>query len=195
VICTHGLEHRKTGFMVGSIGSFHAEDSTSQPAFQSLNLHIGTLSPVEYSIHPTVKRVSYNTCMSNGIKQGQVCDQVQRVGAIVVITEHDGEVNVVLEDNRLRLLRVPLWPSDSEALAVGVEFIDESDDIVPQFPIWRKRCGEVHRMGSPNVRRDLATLKNESPRLLLVGPVFQEEPTRAVEDEIALNSGRTLELR
>ena len=70
----------------------------------------------------------------NGIKQGHVCDQVQWVGAIVVITEDDGKENVVLEDDRLRPLCVPLWPRDPKAiLAVRVEVIDESDDIVPQL--------------------------------------------------------------
>ena len=67
-------------------------------------------------------------------------DQIYGVGAIIVITEDSREINVVLEDNRLRLLWIPLWPRDSKAiLAVWVEVIDESDDVVPQLRLPKRR--------------------------------------------------------
>ena len=114
---------------------------------------------------------------SNGIKQGHVCDYAQCIGAIIVITEDDREENVVLEDDRLRILWVPLWPRHSKArTAVRVEVIDKSDHIVPELS-YSKRCWEVRRMGleekitalyagdkqctyGPKVRNGLATLKN-----------------------------------
>ena len=82
------------------------------------------------------------------MKQGHIRDQVQRVSAIIVIADDDGEENVILEDNCLWVLGVPLWPRDSKAiLPVRVLVIDESDDIIPQLPSRSKRRYEVHCMG------------------------------------------------
>ena len=86
--------------------------------------------------------------ISDGIKQGHVYDVVQRVGAVVVITEDEREVNVILEDKRLRLTWVPLRPRDTKTvLAVRVEVVRESDDIVPQIPAFPKSWDEVRPMG------------------------------------------------
>jgi hypothetical protein len=85
--------------------------------------------------------------ISDGIKQGHVYDVVQRIGAVVVITEDEREVNVILEDKRLRLTWVPLRPRDSKTfLAVRVEVVRESDDIVLQIPAFRKSWDDVRPM-------------------------------------------------
>ena len=69
------------------------------------------------------------------MKQGHVRDIVERISAVVVIADNDREELVVLEDDYLGILRVPLRPRDPETnLAVRVEVVSESDDIVPEFP-------------------------------------------------------------
>ena len=92
----------------------------------------------------------------DGVKQGHVHDVVERVGAVVVISDHErgGEVVVivndewaVLEDDCLGFPRVPLGPRDPVTfLTVRVEVVGESDYIVPEFPIT-KGVDEVCRMG------------------------------------------------
>jgi hypothetical protein len=52
-----------------------------------------------------------------------------------------------LEDDCLGLLRIPLRPWDTETLvAVRVEVVSESDDVVPELPDT-KGVNEVRRMG------------------------------------------------
>ena len=76
---------------------------------------------------------------SNRIKQGQIRDEVQRVGTVVIVTNDYREEDVVLEDNRLRLPRVPLRPRDPQAiLAVRVEVVREPNHIVLQIALWAK---------------------------------------------------------
>ena len=111
-------------------------------------LYIGPFET--YRVSSCEASTIYNIHMSvlDRIKQRHIRDQVHRVSAIIVIANDDREINVVLEDNRLRLLRVPLWPGDPQAiLPVRVEVIDESDDIVLQLPLCPKRRFEIHRMG------------------------------------------------
>jgi hypothetical protein len=82
----------------------------------------------------------------DGVKQGHVCDIIERVGAIVVIADYEWEERAALEDDCFGFLRVPLGPWDPETrLAVRVEVVGESDDIVPEFP-GAKGVDEVCRM-------------------------------------------------
>ena len=70
-----------------------------------------------------------------GVKQGDVRNKIERIGAIVVIADDEWEERAVLEDDCLGFLRVPLGPRDPKTLlTVRVEVVGESDDIVPEFP-------------------------------------------------------------
>jgi len=73
-----------------------------------------------------------------------------------------------LEDDCLGFLRVPLGPRDPETLiAVRVEVVGESDDIVPEFSD-AKGVDEVGRMGlKSNARRQPVRAWEASPGVLL----------------------------
>ena len=52
-----------------------------------------------------------------------------------------------MEDERLRLLGVPLGPVNPETFAsVGVQVVGESNDIILEFTPWTKRVYEVRRV-------------------------------------------------
>lgn len=94
-------------------------------------------------------KLSFRSFVSSldGVKQRHVPDIAERIGAVVVIADDEREERAVLEDDCLGLLRVPLRPWDPETLlAVRVEVVGESDDIVPEFPD-AKGVDEVRRMG------------------------------------------------
>ena len=90
----------------------------------------------------------------DGVKQGHVTDIAERISAVGVIADDEREERAVLEDDCLGLLRVPLRPWDTETLvAVRVEVVGESDDVVPEFS-YAKGVDEVRRMRlESNARR------------------------------------------
>jgi len=82
----------------------------------------------------------------DGVKQGHVRDIVERIGAIAIITEDEWEEHAILEDDCLGIPWVPLRPRNAETLlAVRVEGVGESNDIVPEFPI-AKGVDEIRGM-------------------------------------------------
>ena len=84
---------------------------------------------------PAARVVVSSRTSLDGVKQGDVRNKIERVGAIVVIADDEREERAVLEDDCLGFLRVPLGPRDPKTLlTVRVEVVGESDDIVPEFP-------------------------------------------------------------
>ena len=71
----------------------------------------------------------------NRVKKGDVLHEIHGRSAIVVIANHPGEKNVVLEDKCLGLLRVPLWPNHlgtGTGVAIGIQFVRKQNDVIHQ---------------------------------------------------------------
>jgi hypothetical protein len=83
----------------------------------------------------------------DGVTYRQVRDVVQSTRTVVIVFNDEREKYVLLEDECLWLLGVPLGPVDPKALvSIGIQVVGESDNIIFQFAPWTKRVYEVRRV-------------------------------------------------